>query len=129
MTGLDYLLIRSSSLLSLCILDVVRLKVNVFDIKSGYKLTLLLRCILGGIGMPSYFTGLKYIPATKATLILNVSPLIVAIMAFYFLHEKITKLSILALIGSFIGVVLFSLHKSDSSDDFKYYYFGIFLCS
>lgn len=75
--------------------------------------------------MPIFFYGLKYIPASKATLIQNVHPLIVVVLAYVFLKEKITKTTIIALIGSFIGVVLLSMHETKGQYDTDNYAIGI----
>ena len=77
--------------------------------------------------MPSYFAGLKYIPASKATLIVNVHPLIVAVIAFFILKEKLTKSKVLLMIGSFIGVGFLSIHNNDTNESSSWYLLGISL--
>ena len=80
--------------------------------------------------MPSFFIGLKYIPTTKATLIFNLSPVFVSIVAYFVLKEQLTKLKIFTVIGSFIGVVIFSYSKTSSSnEEADNYYIGIALVS
>mmetsp|Transcript_2988 Transcript_2988/g.2469 ORF Transcript_2988/g.2469 Transcript_2988/m.2469 type:complete len:107 (+) Transcript_2988:379-699(+) len=85
---------------------------------------------MGGIGMPVFFIGLKYISAGKATLIFNVSPILVAVFAYFILKEQITKFNILAVIGSFIGVGFFTINNNnDNREESNYYYLGICLIS
>ena len=75
--------------------------------------------------MPVFFIGVKYIPASIGSLIFNINPIFVAFIAFIFLHEKITKLKIFAVLGSFLGVALFILSKIQDNKKYEYYYFGI----
>jgi drug/metabolite transporter (DMT)-like permease len=65
LNGLDYVLLRASSMALMSTLQVGYLKLNIFDIKEGYRLKLFMRCIIGGIGMPTFFIGLKYMPASE----------------------------------------------------------------
>ena len=109
LTGFDYLLLRSSSMGLLSILQVIYLRLNVLDIHKNSRFVLFVRCIAGGISMPTYFYGLKYIPASVGALIFNISPIIVSIIAIVFLHERFTKIKILTVLGSFFGVALFVL--------------------
>jgi len=108
--------------------QVLYLKVDIFDVKRGYKRVLFFRCICGAIGMPCFFMSVKYIPSSKANLIFNVHPLLVSVVAYYLLKEQITRLKVLAVVGSFLGVLLFSLHKNDSEAMAgDHYYLGIVL--
>ena len=86
---------------------------------------MLLRWIAGGIGMPTMFFGLKFVPASKSTLIFNMNPLFIVIAAYLVLSEKIKKLSVFALIGAFVGVVVFNIHKNETKNVSDLYYFGI----
>ena len=125
LTGFDYVLIRSFSMGVLAASNVVYQKVDIFDIKPKYRLLMLLRCLTGGIGMPCFFLGLKYIPSSKATLITNINPLIVAILSYFILKEAIKKSTVIALLGAFIGVTLFSLHKNESVNTSDHYILGL----
>ena len=75
--------------------------------------------------MPTYSYGLKYIPATIAALVFNISPIIVFILAYIFLKEDFTKLKILVVTGSFIGVVLFLSGKDSKDPENSDYLLGI----
>ena len=75
--------------------------------------------------MPTMFFGLKFVPASKSTLIFNMNPLFIVIAAYLVLSEKITKLSVFALIGAFVGVVVFNIHKNETKNVSDLYYFGI----
>ena len=75
--------------------------------------------------MPWFFIGLKYIPASKATLIFNLSPILIAIAAYFILKEELTKFKIVAVFGSFFGVFLFTLNKNSTQDSEDGYFIGI----
>ena len=79
----------------------------------------------GGIGMPLNFYALKFIPMTKANLIFNINPLVIAITGYLILNEKITKINVLALIGAFAGMILFNIHKNETKNVSDLYYIGI----
>ena len=125
LSGFDYLLLRSTSMALLSILQVGYLKVNVLDVKPEHRLMLFARWLAGGIGMPIFFIGLKYIPASIWSLIQNTNPILVAIIAFIFLKEQITKTKIFTILGSFAGVALFVSSKSSGNSEYKDFYFGI----
>ena len=107
------------------IIQVVYLKINVFNIKQEHGLKLLIISLCGGVGMPIFFIGVKYIPASIGSLIFNINPIFVAFIAFIFLHEQITRLKLFAVLGSFWGVVLFILGKNQDNKEYEYYYFGL----
>lgn len=130
LNGLDYLLIRSPLMITIGVVQITYLRVNPFDIKKEIRWALAVRVIAGGLTVPLTFIGLKYLPASKMTLIVNCHPLLVAIFAFYLLKELLTRVDVCALIGSFIGVVLFSIENTKSKVDNisdSDYFFGIFV--
>ena len=128
LNGFDYLLLRSSSMAPLSILQVIYLRVNVFKIQKSERLMLLIRWLAGGIGMPVFFIGLKYIPASIGSLIYNISPILVSVIAFIFLREKFTFLKLFAVVGAFIGVVVFIFGQHSTNKEYKKFYFGV-ICS
>ena len=102
------------------LLQVILARVNPFNVKKSYRLLLFLRCITGGTGMICFFIGLKYIPSSKAALIMNIHPILVAIAAFFILKESITKLKILAVCGAFCGVILFTWNENKENGKDSY---------
>ena len=129
LNGFDYVLLRASSMALMSALQVGYLKLNIFDIKEGYRFKLFMRWVVGGIGMPTFFMGLKYIPASKWTLIFNIHPILVAILSYFLLKEQITNMKILAVFGSFIGVLLFTQNTNNSNEPSDNYYIGILWAS
>ena len=114
---------------ALAALQAFIMGVNVLDVKKDIRFKLFLRCLFGGIGMPCLFLGLKFIPASKATLIVNIHPMLVSIAAYFVLNEKLTKVKILGVIGAFIGVALFSHHKNLIPGEKDEYFIGVALAS
>ena len=99
-----------------------------FDVKKGYRLLLFFRWLVELIGKYAYFIGLKYIPVSKASIIINTNPLVVVPIAYFLLKEVLTKLQIIALIGAFLGVVVLSYNKNEGlNGEDEYYYLGIAL--
>jgi len=73
----------------------------------GGKVHLLfLRGFLGFSAMILFFYTITVIPLGEAITLNKTSPLFVAILAFFLLNEKLSRLNILALIIGFFGVVL-----------------------
>ena len=127
LTGFDYILWRSFTIFFAVIQTMVT-KVNVLNVKKGYRLLLFIRCITGTIGIPWFFIGLKYIPTSKAALITNSSPIFVAVAAYFVLKENITKSKIFGILGAFLGVFIFT-YSQNSQDDGNTYAIGIVLVS
>ena len=110
----DYMLIRSSILVVITIIQSKMSGVNILDIKKEGRFWLFMRCLLGAIAMPCYFMGIKYLPASKAYIIGNIHPMLVTIAAIYFLSETITKYQLLAVFVAFIGVIVMNITKTSS---------------
>lgn len=132
LNGIDYMLVRSTTLVFVSLSQAWYLGVNILDVKKEGRKWLFIRCLLGAIGMPSFYIGLKFLPASKAQLISTLHPLLVTVVGYYFLKEKLGRYDIIAVIGAFSGVVVMNVHKTnssyiDTSDGLLWV--GIFLCS
>ena len=126
LTGLDYVLIRSPVMLMIGTAQLLHAKVNPLDIRKDCRVLLLVRTITGGIGIPITFIGLRYLPSSKATLIINTHPLLVSIIGYYVLKEVLKKVDVVSFIGSFVGIILFAVNNTkseiDVSSDQEYFY-------
>ena len=71
--------------------------------------------------------GLKYTPTSIATLIYNISPILVAVIVPFILNEVLTKIKVFSVFGSFVGASLFIIHKNVLPGDVDHYYLGILL--
>lgn len=83
---------------------------NLTSIKSHIKSFWKAMIILGFVGfyLASYldFAGLQYIPAGLERAIIFLNPTIVVIVSALFLHKKISKTQTLAIILSYLGIIL-----------------------
>ena len=132
MNSIDYLLIRSSVIVVASTLETAYQGVNIFHVPRRGRLFLSLRCLFGVIAMPSYYMGLKYLPASKAALIRNMYPLLVTLTGFCILGERITRYDIIATFGAFFGAIIMNLNSTYSiwsSINDSEATLGIILCS
>ncbi len=73
---------------------------------GGKPLLLLWRGLFGFSALLLFFYTITHIPLGVAITLNKTSPLFVAILAFFILHERLTKVGIFALFIGFFGVVL-----------------------
>jgi drug/metabolite transporter (DMT)-like permease len=74
---------------------------------KGSKIHLLfLRGFLGFVAMVLFFYTITTIPLGEAITLNKTSPLFVSILAYYLLHEHLSKRAIFALLLGFLGVIL-----------------------
>lgn len=73
------------------------------DLKSWFALVL--RSLLGTIGMICNFYAVGIIPLADASVILKISPFVVLVLSYLIFKEQINKISIFAIICAFIGVI------------------------
>ena len=91
---------------------------------GGKPLLLFFRGIMGFVALLAYFYVIAYIPLGEAVTYNKTSPIFVAIFAYLFLNEKLSKWAILAIIVGFSGIVLIAQPEGGSFD--KYDILGIF---
>ncbi len=73
---------------------------------GGKPSLLIWRGVFGFSALLLFFYTITHIPLGEAITLNKTSPLFVAILAFFILHEKLSKLGIFALFLGFLGVVL-----------------------
>lgn len=100
-----YLLCRSDSLLG--------------PPDKSVRLFLALRGATGSLGLAAFFVALTSLPLADATVIFFTGPPITAVLAYWALHESLSKLDILAVACCFLGVGLvarpqFLFHDDDN---------------
>ncbi len=91
---------------------------------GGRPLLLLFRGSMGFIALLAYFYIIAYIPLAEAVTYNKTSPIFVAIFAYIFLNEKLSKWAILAIGVGFLGIVLIAQPEGGTFD--KYDMLGIF---
>jgi len=92
---------------------------------GGRPLLLLFRGTMGFVSLLAYFYIIAYIPLGEAVTYNKTSPIFVAIFAYLFLNEKLSKWSIIAILLGFVGMACISL-PMDGAGFSKYSILGIF---
>jgi drug/metabolite transporter (DMT)-like permease len=92
--------------------------------KGGKPLLLLFRGVMGFLALLAYFYIIAYIPLGEAVTYNKTSPIFVAIFAYLFLGEKLSKWAIFAIILGFLGIVFIAQPQGGTFD--KYDILGIF---
>lgn len=100
------------SLAFLCFLPFIFLKKKyMYEIKNlnpnQWKKLILLGLIFYTFTQGAQFLGLAFLPSVTVSLILNFTPIIVAIMGLFLLNEKPTGLQLLGMVLFLIGIVVY----------------------
>jgi len=93
---------------------------------GGKPLLLLFRGTMGFVALLAYFYIIAYIPLGEAVTYNKTSPLFVAIFAYMFLNEKLSKWATLAILMGFIGIAFISMPSEGGFTFNKYSVLGIF---
>ena len=80
----------------------------ILDIPRKYHKVIILRSVCGFVGYIGQVTAVKYMPVSTASCIFFTCPIWTALLAFFFLKEKINKYDIIQIISSFIGSLIIS---------------------
>jgi len=91
---------------------------------GGKFLLLIFRGSMGFVALLAYFYIMAHIPLGEAVTYNKTSPIFVAIFAFIFLNERLSKWALLAIVIGFIGIILVAQPEGGSFD--KYDMLGIF---
>ena len=92
--------------------------------RGGKPFLLLFRGSMGFLALLAYFYIMAHIPLGEAVIYNKTSPIFVAIFAYIFLHEKLSKYALLAIVLGFIGIVLVAQPQGGTFD--RYDVLGIF---
>eukprot|EP00347_Sterkiella_histriomuscorum_P002354 403368478 len=84
--------------------------------KSSYS-NLFVRVIQGLFSFSFIYYALRYLPLVFVSMIMNLSPITTAIMSYFMLGERLSKLDIWILIISFVGVIFLILGSQDASSE------------
>lgn len=85
------------------------------SVKGNNIKLLVLRSILGLLGVGFYFYSINHLNLADAVIINKLSPFVVVVLSIFILKEKVTKVQILALFIAIIGSVLVVRPKFDVS--------------
>ena len=79
------------------------------EVPKEYRKTMMIRSIAGFIGTQGAFSATKYMPISLSTTINSIYPTILAIIAHFYLGEKISKFDVIAIFTSIAGVSIINL--------------------
>lgn len=80
--------------------------VFVMDVPSKYRRIIVFRALVGFWGIQGMWGSVKYMPVSTAGCIFFTMPIWVAVIAFFFLKENLTKFDVFSLMMAFIGVIV-----------------------
>ena len=83
------------------------------DVPNRLWKPLLVRSISGTISFTTLSIGLMTMPLAIFTVIFNCTPFFTAILAYFYLKESISHCEVVAMIGSFIGVMFIAIATPD----------------
>ena len=128
-TNLEMVFFRSLFNLIASTIVIKHAKVSFFaDIKRELRSALFLRCAVGTLSFLTFSLAVKYIPIGIFFIILNSSPFVVAILAYFWTGDRILPLEVVALFGAFGGIICLALAKPsetvqlESMSDFEQTY-------
>ena len=105
----DTLLMGGIFLTSYNLIWVLKDGVNYFKLPKKLMYFILQRGVVGALAQAFLITAVTWLPVSIASLLYNMSPLFMVVLAPLFVGEKITCFNISANIGAFFGVALVSI--------------------
>jgi len=66
----------------------------------------LMRAVFGFISSACSTGSLKFIPVSTYIVLYNMSPIFLMLLSVKFHHEKVTKLTLISMVSSFVGCIL-----------------------
>jgi drug/metabolite transporter (DMT)-like permease len=82
------------------------LKEDLYPIPKKIRTTYIVRCVVGMMCNLTFLLSLKFIPFSKASVLFWTSPVFTAILAHYYLHEKLSYYDWGAVLVAFIGILI-----------------------
>lgn len=95
------------------------LGLDVFDVPSCISTILWIRTFIGTLGICLNFIANKLLPISISNSLFFLYPLITSCGGYLFLGEKLTKLEIVGMVSSFVGVILvvrYSQQKTETTE-------------
>ena len=90
--------------------------IDLLNVPKDLRTTLVMRGVYGAVAHSAYLTSLNLLEMSKTSCIFWSNPMIVAVIAYFRLNERITKYDITALLLAFCGVLLIQDPFSSKSD-------------
>lgn len=130
LNGFDYMLVRCIAMVMASSIPIWTNRINPLDIKGKFRLPFAGILIVNVFTMPCFFVALKFIPTTKASISMNMTPIFISILGVLILKEIMTKYEAACTFGAFTGVILLATSKGDVGVDTTYYLqsIGMLMC-
>lgn len=79
---------------------------RILDVPAKYHSLIVLRGVIGYFALQGYWAAIMYMPIALVNCIINLAPVFTSVAAWMVMDEKLTKFDFLAIVVSFIGVVV-----------------------
>ena len=90
-----------------CLLITAKARgIDILDVPKDLRKILVMRGIYGALAHSAYLTSLNLLEISKTSVIFWTNPMMVAIIAFFKLNEKISRYDVAAIVIAFLGVIL-----------------------
>ena len=76
------------------------------EVPKEFRKTMLIRSLAGFIGTQAAWTATKYMPLSMSSAIISTYPTVLAVLAHFYLGEKISKFDVFAIFISLTGVLI-----------------------
>ncbi|CAI2366641.1 unnamed protein product [Moneuplotes crassus] len=128
-SGYDYVLFRGGASILVALMEVKVSNTNVLKVPRKIMIAVIFRILAGGIGVPSMFIALKYLPTSQCHIIVSINPLIGSFLAYCLLSEAIHFRNAVFLLGAFCGCLVLATNKTDieGSDNNDNFTLGVML--
>ena len=78
---------------------------------------LIWRCVFGTICFLFFTIAIEYLPLSIFFIIFNLVPFVSAVIAYFWLREKLSRFEIAVMILALVGVIMCALSKHDTEQD------------
>jgi drug/metabolite transporter (DMT)-like permease len=78
----------------------------ILGVPLEYRNIMVFRSLVGFIGIQGLWNAAKYMPISLSSCIISTCPIWLAIIAHFYLGEKISKFDVFAIFTSFAGVLI-----------------------
>ena len=85
---------------------VKQFNVFVLDVPTKYRKLLVFRALVGFWGLNGSWGAMYYMPISIASTLMNISPVIQSVIAYFLMKESLSKWEIVSMILAFLGVIV-----------------------
>lgn len=82
------------------------IKRDPYAVPQGLRITLILRCLTGFIGISAYYLAIQYTDLSKAAVLYWTNPMFTAVISYIWLKESLSLIDWGAILASFSGIII-----------------------